>query len=342
MVTCLNQMFCGLLQSEGRSLVYGTVQVSNFVLNMAVYDPLFLIAFKMGIMGAGVATVCSEATPMVVVAVLFFCGKFDTRTTPGHFTKCFSRDAWEAIKTGFTQFVVHLSYGLPALLTRKYVTYDAEAMDCYTDCLAAFNSILRVWPFAQSYAVAIATAFLPSASFAVGAKRPARVLRLFAWGSLLAFLWCAFGEMLLLALAKYIALIFGNSPGLINATVPMITNTYALQALAGQPQLTIGLLQSMGFIWTAIAVSVITQSVAAPVFGTLLFFTDSDHDLFRLMWMYSIGDAFALVVCLGFTVVPLRTLWSEAKTALEGEIELQGFHERDEVPADEGNKAEPL
>jgi Na+-driven multidrug efflux pump len=331
-VTCLNMMFCGLLQSEGRSTAYGIVQVCNFILNLAVYDPLFLIGFKTGIVGAGIATVCSEATTMTVVAILYFTKKFDTQTSASNLTRRFTSTAWSAIKTGLSQFVLHLSYGLPSLLTRKYVSDDAQAMDCFTECLAAFNSIFRVWPFAQSYATATTIALLPSASFAVGAKRPGRVLRLFGWASLLSFIWCVFTETILLSLAKYIAYIFGDSQGLIEATVKMLTGTYAAQAVCGQAPVTIALLQAMGFLWTSVALSVVTQAAALPAFGTVLFFTDSQNNVFRLMWMYSLADAFSFVLCVGLSVWPVRILRREAAEEETREGELLAIQEGDEPP----------
>jgi Na+-driven multidrug efflux pump len=332
-------MFCGLLQSEGRSLAYGIVQVTNFILNLAVYDPLFLIGLKLGVMGAGIATVCSEASTMIVVATLFFMKKFDTQTSAVNFRKRFERNAWEASKTGLTQLVLHLSFCLPALLTRKYVADDAQALDCYTDCLAAFNTIFRIWPFAQSYATAMAAAFLPAASFAVGAKLPGRVLRLFGWASLLAFVWCVFTEIFLLSLAKYIAQIFGDSPGLINATVGMMLPTYACQFAYGQAQITIPLLQAMGYLWTSIGLSIITQAAAAPVIGTIIYLTDQSHNVFRLMWMYGGGDAFGIVVCAAISIWPLMTLWRELREQSAQEVGLLEFHEGDEEPAEMGDEA---
>jgi Na+-driven multidrug efflux pump len=298
-------------------MAYGIVQFSNFGLNMLVYDPLFLIAFKAGVFGAGVATICAEATPMIIVVILFTLKKFDTRSTPSHFCRCFSKDCWEAIKTGLTEFVVHMAYGIPAFVTRKFITTDALSMDCYTECLAAFNAVFRVWPFAQSYAVAVAIAFLPAASFAVGAHRPLRVLQLFGWTSLLAFLWCGLTEALLLSLAEYIAYIFGDSPGLIDASVQMITNAYALQVISGQAQVTLPLLQAKGYVWGAVALSILSQFIAAPVVAVVLFYTDSSHNIFRLMWMYAIGEAFGLVVSCVFSIFPLRALWKEKNAEKE-------------------------
>jgi Na+-driven multidrug efflux pump len=317
-VTCLNMMFCGLLQSEGRSFAYGAVQVTNFVLNMAVYDPLFLIVFKSGLLGAGLATVCSEATPMIVVATCFFLKKFDTHPRAANFCRWFGRDSLEAVKTGLTQFITHLSWVLPTFVTRKFVTVDADAMDCYVECLAAYNAVFRVWPFAQSYATAIGTAFLPAASYAVGACRPGRVLRLFGWGVLLSTIWCAFTETLLFVFGKYFARIFGDSPGLIDATVKMITGTYACQALNGFSLLTVPLLQATGRVWTAVIIGIATQFAAGPVAGIIIFVTDRSHNIFRFMWMYSIADGAGFAVSLGFVIAIVWSLWQQVKEENKG------------------------
>jgi hypothetical protein len=185
-----------------------------------------------------------------------------------------------------------------------------------------------VWPFAQSYATALSTAFLPAAASAVGARRPGGVLRLFAWACLLALLWCVLGDALLLALARYIARVFGDAPGLIDATVRMLTATYACKVLNGQVQLTVPLQQAIGRPWTAVALSIATEFAPVPAFGALLFATDPDHNLFRLMWMYSIASILSGVVCCGFAVGPLRRLWRDARE--EAAVEIEAFHRPDE------------
>jgi Na+-driven multidrug efflux pump len=276
---------------------------------------------KHGVTGAGLATVCSEATTLTVLTILFLLKKFDTRTRVANMCELPMANAWTAVKTGLTQFIIHLSYGLPFLLTRKYIREEAETMGCYTECIAAFNSVCRIWSFAHTYATAIA--LLPTASFAVGAKWPGRVLALFGWASRFAFIWCAFTEVILLALGNDIAQIFGNEPGLIDASVRILTAAYAAQAVCDQGQVMIVLLQAVGHLWIAMALSIVTQAAAIPLFGCILFFTDPAHDVFRLMWMYSIADAFGLVVCLGLSIWPLKVLWRGVRDENAQEIELQ-------------------
>jgi Na+-driven multidrug efflux pump len=310
-ITCLNQMLCGVLQAESRSLIYGAVQVSNFLLNMLVFDPLFLLAFKMGMRGAGLATVCSELLPLVIVIGLFVKGKFETRTSFGNLTKCLTRDAREAIQTGITQWVSHVCFWLPSFFSRKFLTIDAEASGRYTEMLAAYNSMLKCWGFALSYVMALTRGLLPAASFATGARNPGRVLSLFLWASLLALVWCAFTELILLTCGQYIARIFGSEPGFIESSAKMIKNSYALQATAGQAFVTITLLQAMNYRWTAIVFAVITQFCPVPMFGAILYFTDDTHDVFRLMWMYSLTDVFSFVIALACTIYPVLQIRRE-------------------------------
>jgi Na+-driven multidrug efflux pump len=311
-ITCLNQMLCGVLQSESRSLMYGVVQVSNFLLNMLVFDPLFLLAFKMGMFGAGLATVCSELLPMIVVLVLFFRGKFETKTTLANLMSCFTKNAREAIQTGITQFISHVCFSLPSFFSRKFVSVGAEESGRYTEMLAAYNSVLKCWAFALSYVMALTRGLLPAASFAVGANNPTRVRSLFFCASLIALAWCAFTELILLTCGQYIARIFGDSPDFIEASAAMIRNSYALQVVAGQAFVTIPLLQAMSYRWTAIVFSILTQFCPVPLFGAILYFTDSSHNVFRLMWMYSLNDAFSLVVAIGCAIFPLIQLRREA------------------------------
>jgi Na+-driven multidrug efflux pump len=335
-ITCLNQMLCGVLQSESRSLIYGAIQVSNFLLNMLVFDPLFLLGFKMGMFGAGLATVCSELLPLIVLLFFFFRGKFETKTTCSNLMSCFTKNSWEAIQTGITQFISHVCFSLPSFFSRKFVSLGAEQSGKYTEMLAAYNSVLKCWAFALSFVMALTRGLLPAASFAIGAHNPRRVRLLFFWASFIALVWCAFTELILLTCGRYIARIFGDSDEFIEASATMIRNSYALQVVAGQGFVTIPLLQAMAYKWTAIVFSILTQFCPVPLFGAILYFTDAAHDVFRQMWMYSLNDAFSLVVALVCAIVPLIQLQKEAE-GVNTEIlepmnrtEEEEFHEGDE------------
>ena len=66
--TAMYHLLCGVLQANGLSVYYGAAHMLDSVLNMAVFDPLFLFAFKTGIWGVSLATVVSNA----IVAICVF------------------------------------------------------------------------------------------------------------------------------------------------------------------------------------------------------------------------------------------------------------------------------
>jgi Na+-driven multidrug efflux pump len=311
-ITCLSQLLCGVMQSEGRAGLYGAVQVSSFLLNMFVFDPLFLFALDLGMFGAGLATVCAEACPLAVVLAKFARGEFETRTSLAHLARCCTARVRSALQPGVTQFIAHLCFALPSFFSRTFVSAGAEASGKYTAMLAAFNSVLKCSPFALSFVMAVSRALLPAASFAVGAHDPRRVTALFTWASLIVLAWCAFTELILLTCGRYIAQIFDTDTDFIEASTLMIRNSYALQIVAGQGLVTTPLLSSLAYRWTAIGFSIMTRFAPVPLFGAILFFTDPSRNIFRQMWMYSLNDAFTMVVGLACAFFPLRQLRSEA------------------------------
>ena len=330
-VTCLNLFFCGVLQSEGRSFIYGAVQVSSFCLNALVFDPLFMLGFKLGTLGAAVATLCAEAVPMIVVACLFFCGKFDTSATRKELCSKPSPRTWAALKTGFTQFISHICFSIPSFFSRKYVSGAAEASGHYTEHLAAYNVVLRVWQVPASYAIAVSIGMLPSCSYAIGASLPKRVLQLTGWATLLSFVWCSVAELLLITLRKQISMIFGRDEFFVDSTSRMLIISYLFCFSMGAQYVTMSLLQSMQQNVQSIILCILTQFLPVPLFGSILYFTDKSHDVFRLMYMYALNDAFSLVVSCAFVIWPLHKL----RKACQGQTQQVPETEVSDLDADE-------
>ena len=74
--TFLYMTCCGLIQSEGRSFVFGVTQIVSLLLDMFVFAPLFLLYFKTGIWGATLSTVLSQAIVTIVLIIQIFRGKY--------------------------------------------------------------------------------------------------------------------------------------------------------------------------------------------------------------------------------------------------------------------------
>ncbi|KAH0787542.1 MatE family protein [Histomonas meleagridis] len=318
-ITCLNLMFCGMLQSEGRSFAYCAVQIGTFILNGGVFDPLFMKAFKLGMFGAGLSTVCSEFCTMLVVAVLFFFKKFDTKITFSNLIHKFSPETKDALSVGFTQFVSHICFNIPSFFSRKYVSIDASKSE-YSLVLTAYNVVLRTWSIPGSYCLAMSVGFLPTASYAIGAKRYKRYLKLVFWALILTFAWCAVIEVILLTLGSYIAIPFGNNTKEFrDLAEKMLRISYMFAVLMGIPEVTGGILLSTKKTVPALIVAILTQFLPVPMFAMILFYTDKTYDVVRLMYMYALHDVFSAVVSLLFMIPVLyqiNKLGKERKNSL--------------------------
>lgn len=301
-VVCFLHLFCGCLQSENKMLIYGVVQCSVFLLNMLVFDPIFLLGFHIGLAGAGIATICSEFIPMVVLAFFFFSGRMTTKIQWESLISKFDKETWQALKIGITQFLSRIFFNIPSFFSRKYVSSAAESNNEYELVLAAWNVTLRVWSIPASYANAVSIAFLPAASFSFGAKDFKNVLSLMWWAQILAFIWCSLMELVLIFARAQISGIFFDDLQVIERSNTFLFITYVLAALMGVQFITPSFMQATKKATLAICLTFLIQFVPVPLFGSILYFTDSTKNVNRLMYMYPLNDVFAFVVCVGFII----------------------------------------
>lgn len=125
------QVCCGFLQSEGLSWIYGICQICSLVLNMICFDPLFLVALKMPIWGASLASIISSFLPMTVLMILIFKGKFSVKPTFKMFSNKFTSETKSALKQGLTTLVIFLSGNLPNIVIQKWLGNSGNAIGLY-------------------------------------------------------------------------------------------------------------------------------------------------------------------------------------------------------------------
>lgn len=317
---CFNYFFCGVLQSEGKTFTYGFVQVSSALLNMFVFDPLFLITMKMGMFGAGLATIVSETIPTIIVSYSIIKR---SRIRWSHLTSKFSQETFIAYKIGFTQWIATICYTLPNFFSRKYISEITRKSDSFAESLAAYGFILKFWNFPASYAFAMSVGFLPAASFAVGAVQPKRLIELLKWSLILSTMWCIFSEIVLFSCAKYLALMLSSSEKFQILVCKMIKSTYSCVFTLGIQYITVSFMQSIQEASKAIVLPILTRFLPVPLFGTILFFTDKENDIMRQLRMYSFGDLFASMICIIF-MIPSIMKWKSNSSEKPLNLNLEG------------------
>ncbi|KAK8865029.1 hypothetical protein M9Y10_010558 [Tritrichomonas musculus] len=303
---------CGLLQAMGNSGIYGICQVSSAVLNMACFDPLFLVGIKSGMWGASLATALSNFIPMLVLYILLFKGKFVVKPKFNMYLKKFSPHSWKALRVSLSQLIANLASALPILILSKLIAQSATNAGNYVDVMAVWNVNDRLYAFAICICNGLNQGFLPAASYAFGCERLNRLLRMFLITVLIGTIWTTFVCILIESIPKQIAQIWGNDEGYLKVAPKMLRISF-MSCFANQIILTTAAtLQAMKMVILSIVTSILTMLIPIPVFGFILYYTKK-NDPVRMMYSFIGHDLWAVFVSIIVIVWKLRFLWKAPK-----------------------------
>ncbi|EAY16889.1 MatE family protein [Trichomonas vaginalis G3] len=308
-VTTLNLFLCGCLQAEGRSLMYGVNQMTSFILNMAVFDPLMIGVLNLGMRGAAISTILSDGIPLIIFGILFVFKRLDTKCSITNvFTFKCSPHTWEAIKVGFTQFISHVCFSLPSFFSRKWLEIGASKQSNPTTVLAALNPVMRFWYIPGSYAVALSIGILPCLSYSLGRRDKKRVRSLFFTGLFMSITWCGVIEVLMFFFRRYYAKMFSKETEFLDITAKMLLITYICCTVMGVEMICASFIQSMKYALLATILSILTRFVPVPMFGAIFFYTNKARNIYVTLRMYPAAGVFSCFVGLLFVIYPFCRL----------------------------------
>ena len=87
---------------------------------MFLLDPIFLFHTNLGVMGAALATVLSEAIPMLVLFILFYLGKFTVKPKLSELFKPFRPDHGRTLLIGLSACISILSMNIPSIFMNYF------------------------------------------------------------------------------------------------------------------------------------------------------------------------------------------------------------------------------
>lgn len=307
--TAMYHLLCGVLQANGLSVYYGAAHMLDSVLNMAVFDPLFLFAFKTGIWGVSLATVVSNA--IVAICVFQVLRKKAILVRPAkklHLFSKFSKHTWSALKSGMSAFVTQVAMTLPTALIQKYLSAAAKTQGVSTEVMGVWHIMARVYHICTMVMTAFVSAFLPAASYAFGGGYGRRLLILAmhitwigtVWGGLCTFTFSVFPGQ--------VCSIWSSDQQFNEWLVKMIPPSVYTAALTPARSVVSALLQAMKRGNLSSVLNFLAQLVALPVFSSILYFTGKDQPV-RIVWCYVFTDIFAFVVSLLFGIIPFRVIY---------------------------------
>ena len=290
-----------LVRAEGNASVNMNSMIIQSVLNVGL-DALFIIGLKMGIAGAGLAMIISQAVALVYVLSYYLRGKSYLKIRWRFFIpdRKIVRDIFAI---GVSQFLKAICDCLSATMIIKMVgRYGGDIG------LSTFSILLRVMNFASMPSMVFGQAMQPMLGFNYGAKRFRQVLKSMMYPVLIS---AAFGAAVLLILVTIpgpIIRVFTPDAALIESAIA--GSHIMFLGLAGFGFFACGQLvfPSMGKAWSTFLISVIRP---------LFFITPAAFILPHLfgvkgLWLtFPVTDTMSFLLVLGFLIPLIRKFRKE-------------------------------
>ena len=265
-------------------------------------DFLFVGAFSWGIVGAGVATIVSQAVSSMLTFAQLFLTKEDYKV--------------ELKKLRFHQeeLVKVIRYGIPTGLQNSIISFSNVFI------LSNINSFGKLATTSYgAYSKIEGFATLPSGSFSmalatytgqnVGAKDYSRVKKGGYLGILASVLFTEFLGLLIIIFGRYVAMLFTQTENVIENTLLEIRITAPFYFLLAYSHAMSGVLRGAGYSKTPMIIMilcwVIIRIVGIPIALKYIY-----NDVTMIFWFYPITWALSTIV---LTVVSFITKWYKPK-----------------------------
>lgn len=330
-LSCLTYLYtigCGVLQAEGRPFLFCLAQICTFILNICIFDPIILWLFKPHIWGCTLATAFSQFIVGSVLHFFIFRGKFALRPTSKMFCSKFSSETGQALLVGIPELVMELSLSVPLIMAQKYIDKASKARHIYDECTQAWGLTQRLYTFVEAMELGFVFGYLPAASYAFGASRYRRVLKLTLHLVWIITLLSSIFAYTIVIFVKPISAIWNSDEAFLDAAVRMVPVIFYAMPLVGLAYMAPALLEAMQKATTATLLSILSLLVTPMAVASILHFTRKD-DPFRVMLMYPISDCITAVYYILFTLKPFITLYRSPLSEYEVEQEEQWKKEKE-------------
>lgn len=297
-ITMASFVLNNILRYEGKAYLAMAGLVTGAVINIA-FDPLLIIVFDMGIVGAGISTALSQCISFTILLSMFLRGKTQSKIAFKNIKLLSLRHLPNITKTGLPSLI---RQGLTSIST---VVLNSLAGGYGDAAVAAMSIVNRISFFIFAVGLGIGQGFQPVAAFNYGAKKYSRVKKAFY------FTFMA-GEVLLGTFAIIGFILSGSLVGLFRDDLNVIeigttALRYQLVALLFHP-LTICstmLFQSVGANKQATVMSMLRSGI---FFIPTIWILSTLFGLTGIQVAQPIADVLAFSVALPMVIAYIRRL----------------------------------
>ena len=304
------QICVAFIQSEGRSVLCGILQLVGFILNCGFFGPIFLFGFKVSLNLAGLSFGLSQALPGIILIFLIFMGKFDLKPEIKQFFAKPSPETLQGIITALP-FVLNVIAGsFPPMLLINFMMKEASIEGIASEVGEVYSIFLKIQVIVNSFSISISQGQFATGSNAYGANQNKRILLIFIGAILLSLVLQIIFLPLLIGFPQYAAYLWmeNSNSSFVRAylKIPFYTNW-----LTAINEAITNFLMILQYPKTAMMPSLL-RGVGYIIFSLILYYTK--NDAIRMMYTYNLNDALVLLVDLIIIFIPLKRLLHTIKS----------------------------
>lgn len=304
-VTCIYLLMCGMLQAEGRSYLYGAVQLLSMILNGAVFNPLFLLGCKMGIIGSSASLILSQGIPALGLLIALYCGKFTTKPTMKELISRPSPETIGSLKVGLSSLISNLSTSIPGILFQYFIGLMSASESQYNTVMSIYNAYQRTVAIIIAIYNALGMAFLPAGSYAYSSGKYRRVLVLIFHTTWITIIFSLVTSTIIYAFPKTIGSIFSKNEEFLNMFKRCAIPYFSSLPVEATSYISTTLFQACKWSTVASWTSFISQFLVFPA-CTLVFYFSYKHDVEMLFWTGFANDFVATAIVLPFVIYLIK------------------------------------
>ena len=283
----LSNCFSSVVRTEGEAMKAMTGTLIGNLLNM-ILDPIFILGFKWGVVGAAVATVIGNAVAAGYYLTYFFKGRSALSISPKYFS----------IKNKILSGV--LSVGISASLANLLVSVSSIVVNSQLSkyengdmLVAGYGVTAKVIMIVTLIGIGIGSGVQPFLGFCYGAKEKDRLTGGIRFAALFGLVFCAVISALCYIFAEPIVKVFLTDMTALESGVHFTRILMSTAWLIGAFAICQNTLQAVGAATPALLASIFRQGV---IFIPAVFIMKAIIGIDGLIWAQPVADVLSLVI----------------------------------------------
>lgn len=302
-----------LVRAEGNARVAMISMLIGAILNILL-DAVFILALRMGVKGAAIATVLSQViTSLYIIHYYLFQGSSVKVHMKNFVPKLIVIRGIMII--GFGSFVRMAGGSLVAIIVnRTLVAYGGDL------AVAAYGMVHRVMMFAFMPIMSVGQGLQPILGFSYGAKRPDRALKVIKLSAIVATIFSIISFLFIFFFHAPIMRVFTNDASLVSAGSHAARLIFLAAYLIGFQMVGSVVFQALG---KAVPTFVTATSRQILFLLPLVFILPKFLQLDGIWLSFPIADALSFILTLAFFIPQIRELRSMELSAKNMNAEVQ-------------------